>query len=190
MKSKRKSYNRKRPTRKRSTRKTHRRRGKPNRTLRKKNKTKGSRKYRKTRKYSNNIGGVPGEDPKKTTDSKVLYKLIMKAAADGNTNNIVEFINYGEDPNNYSTPNGATPLFIAAQEGHVEAVALLLDHKADPNQAATTTGATPLINAAHNGHLEVVKVLLAADADRFVKSKWGTALDVAATTDIESALDI
>ena len=74
--------------------------------------------------------------------------------------------------------DGWTPLLMAAQEGHSEVVAALVAARADVDRAKNN-GATPLCIAAQNGHSQVVSTLLSGNAEKGIKTKWGTAEDVA-----------
>lgn len=72
-----------------------------------------------------------------------------------------------------ATPDGRTPLMIAAQTGRPEAVRLLLARGADANARESTQFQTVLMWAAAEGHVETVKTLLAAGADLKARSKAG-----------------
>jgi ankyrin repeat protein len=85
---------------------------------------------------------------------------------------------------------GATPLYIAAKKGHA-----LLQAMCTPRDMALIKmgcrckrkrdvntrdgGATPMLVAAQNGHSAVIAALLEAGADASIKTKWGTALEIA-----------
>ena len=92
------------------------------------------------------------------------------------------------DPNQTNC-DGCTPLCIAAgatfcnsHNNHEAVVALLLAPGVgtDPNQARNIDGATPLCIAAQGDNEAIVKLLLASGADRTVRTKNGTAAEIAA----------
>ena len=62
---------------------------------------------------------------------------------------------------NKKTPDGYTPLHIAAANEHLKVVLLLLKHKADTLAQARGTGNTPLHVAMRNSGIDVVRVLIA-----------------------------
>jgi ankyrin repeat protein len=80
------------------------------------------------------------------------------------------------------TPDGFTPLHIAAFAHNADAARILLDAGADPNVIATASFArvTPLGTCAFSGATEVARVLLAHGADRTLTADHGfTPLDSA-----------
>ena len=92
------------------------------------------------------------------------------------------------DPNQTDC-DGCTPLCIAAaatfcnsHNNHEAVVAVLLAPGVgtDPNQARNIDGATPLCIAAQGDNEAIVKLLLASGADRTVRTKNGTAAEIAA----------
>ena len=75
----------------------------------------------------------------------VEFNALHAAASSGNED-IINFL-LGKKMNiDSQTPNGWTPLFIAARDGHAEAAKLLLFRKAHPN-IQTDLGATALLMA-------------------------------------------
>ncbi len=83
--------------------------------------------------------------------------LLAKAAAQIANNSLVA--NHVDDPINAPSPDGATPLFLAAKGGHLECARILLDARANV-AAATSAGFTPLFIAALRGKSQVVRLLL------------------------------
>eukprot|EP00729_Bicosta_minor_P021639 gene21639-biopygen31356 len=74
-------------------------------------------------------------------------------------------LEYNADPNQASTTDRCTPVFMAALHGHVDVVKLLLENNADPNKASPDNGCTPVCMAAQEGHVDVAKLLLEYNAD-------------------------
>ena len=70
----------------------------------------------------------------------------------------------GADPNARVTPDGATPLSVAANIGRVNEARALLARGARVNER-DGEGATALLLAAERGHIAAVELLLAAGAD-------------------------
>ncbi len=81
------------------------------------------------------------------------------------------------------------PLFLAASEGRLRAVRYLLDEGADVN-ARESDGNTALTEAVFYGHVPVVKELLVRGADVNAISGSGTALDIAASKNNSTIIDL
>ena len=66
---------------------------------------------------------------------------------------------------NQATPDGETPLCVAAHNGYLDIVNFLIQKKADINQALLD-GTTPLAVAKEQGHMEIVELLKKAGAKK------------------------
>jgi ankyrin repeat protein len=107
---------------------------------------------------------------------------LLVAAREGQVNAVSALLDAGDDVNQTSDTDHATPLILAIINGHYDLAQLLLDRGADP-KAATTDGATalyaaidvqwaphtwyaqPVIVNEHATYLEIVNALLAHGAD-------------------------
>ena len=87
---------------------------------------------------------------------------------------------------NGQTPNGASPLYVAAYCGHAEAVQILLNEGAD-STIVDTYGMGPMHAAARNGHLQVVQALLARGVDINRSAKHGVTPLVLAVASLQRA---
>ena len=72
------------------------------------------------------------------------------------------------------SPDGFTPLLIAAQEGHTEICGLLLAHGSNVNEVEPEAKATSLHNAATHGHNVLVEALLSWGAQVNQQDYLGT----------------
>ena len=88
---------------------------------------------------------------------------LMRAALDGNTEEVKELINRGADINQRDD-NGRTALMFAAINTHYETMKVLLESGADVN-AVSKIGGTALMGAALAGDLRMVQALLDRGAD-------------------------
>jgi ankyrin repeat protein len=85
---------------------------------------------------------------------------------------------------------GWTPLHYAATGGHLEIMALLLDQNAYID-AASPNGTTPLMMAAQYASADAVKLLLDAGADPSLKNQLGlTAIDFAHRADRDDSAEL
>jgi ankyrin repeat protein len=107
---------------------------------------------------------------------------LLIAARDGQINAVNAFLDAGDDVNQASDTDHATPLILAIINGHYDLAKLLLDRGADP-KLATTDGATPLyavidvqwaphtwyaqpiVANEHTAYLDLASSLLAHGAD-------------------------
>ncbi|MBI3604005.1 MAG: ankyrin repeat domain-containing protein [Nitrospirae bacterium] len=84
---------------------------------------------------------------------------LINAASDGETKQVLEMLDKGQDVNARSPVTRSTPLILAAWNNHIETVRALLDRGADVN-AQDATGWTALHAAAFAGNTEIMKLLL------------------------------
>lgn len=88
---------------------------------------------------------------------KELNKLLIGAAQNGRTDQVIKLLDAGADIN--AKINSLTPLIWASSNGHTEILKLLLARGADPN-IQDSHGSTALMNAACNIYSDTVRVLL------------------------------
>ena len=91
------------------------------------------------------------------------HTALMRAALDGNTEQVKELLNQGADINQRDE-NGRTALMFAVINRHYDTMKVLLEHGADVN-AKSNLGGTALIGAAMAGELSMVQALLDRGAD-------------------------
>lgn len=90
--------------------------------------------------------------------------LVTEAALAGDARLLLELVRRASFGRAATSPDGLTPLGLAARGGHLEAVKALLDAgRCDPNQE-DVTGSRALHMAAAGGHVDVAEVLLARGA--------------------------
>jgi hypothetical protein len=106
-----------------------------------------------------------------------LQLRLVKAAQEGNLNEIRETLKYGAHPN-LPVDDSFPPLQTAAANGRTDAAQLLLANGAQVNQISDFEN-TPLNAAASYGKADVVRLLLAQGANVCHKSSAGTAGDIA-----------
>jgi len=100
-----------------------------------------------------------------------LNKLLLQAAAEGNTEQAKSLISKGADINAQGE-NGNTPLHRAARQVHKEVVELLIDKGAKVN-SKNAMGDAPLHVAAHNSRVDVAELLIAKGADVNARRHFG-----------------
>jgi uncharacterized protein len=95
-----------------------------------------------------------------------IYGAVAEAAEAGNVALVAELIEQTPDLVNCSTPQGWTPLHLAAHAGQGPVVEFLLAHGADVNTPAKNDlHSTPLLWAVMAGQTEIVALLLVHGAD-------------------------
>jgi ankyrin repeat protein len=92
-----------------------------------------------------------------------LNDRLMQVSYEGNLCEAKNLLAQGAQVN-ATTPEGVTPLFMAAQQGHEKNVHLLIGEGAEVNAARKNDGVTPLFMAAQQGHEENVRLLIGAGA--------------------------
>jgi len=109
-----------------------------------------------------------------------LEYLLLKAAADGASDDVARLVTAGADCD-ANGPEGATPLIVAAQFGRSDVIQKLLEFGAEVNRR-DDFGATAVMWAAEMGHCDIVRTLVENGADLKARSRNGlTALTWAAT---------
>jgi ankyrin repeat protein len=110
---------------------------------------------------------------------------VLEAAATGRADRLRELLDADPEARDVRTPEGFTPLGLAAFMGGPEAVRVLLEHGADADDDAENTFGVRPVNAAAAAHdRETMRLLLDAGADPNVQQQGGfTPLHEAAHTD-------
>jgi uncharacterized protein len=110
---------------------------------------------------------------------------VLEAAATGRAERVRELVEADPELLRERTPEGFTPLGLAAFMGGPEVVHALLEHGADPDgDADNQFGVRPVNSAAAAHDHETMRMLLAAGADANAQQKGGfTPLHEAAHTD-------
>jgi ankyrin repeat protein len=91
-------------------------------------------------------------------EAKRGFTCIHYAAYHGLTGILTTLLEkYTKDPNSKTSPEGWTPVHMAAQEGHFESVKLLLEAGGLPD-LCNSNGVTPLHSASLHGRLDIVKL--------------------------------
>ena len=98
------------------------------------------------------------------------YTPLFLASQHGHGKVIQSLVKAGADVK-AGTPNGTTPLMVAAASGEVEAVRVLLDHGADVNAKDGVRAQTPIMYAAASNRAEVIQLLASKGADLKVTNK-------------------
>ena len=91
------------------------------------------------------------------------HTALMRAAIEGNTEQVRELLNEGADINRRDD-NGRTALMFAVINAYHETMKVLLEHGADVN-ARSNVGGTALMAAALAGDLKTAQALLDRGAD-------------------------
>lgn len=76
---------------------------------------------------------------------------------------VQELLKRGVDPA-AATPDGHTPLLLAAVNGNARIIELLSDHKCNPDACASINGCSAIFAAAAKGHVSAVEKLIALGA--------------------------
>jgi uncharacterized protein len=110
---------------------------------------------------------------------------VLEAAATGRADRLRELLAADPDARHARTPEGFTPLGLAAFLGGPDAVRVLLEHGADPDDDADNQFGIRPVNAAAAAHdHETLRLLLEAGADPNARQQGGlTPLHSAAHTD-------
>ena len=110
---------------------------------------------------------------------------VLEAAATGRADRLRELLAADPDARRARTPEGFTPLGLAAFLGGPDAVRVLLEHGADPDDDADNQFGIRPVNAAAAAHdHETLRLLLEAGADPNARQQGGfTPLHSAAHTD-------
>ena len=110
---------------------------------------------------------------------------VLEAAAAGRADRLRELLERDPASRHVRTPEGFTPLGLAAFLGGPEVVRVLLDHGADPDDDADNQFGVRPVNAAAAAHdRETMRLLLEAGADPNARQQGGfTPLHEAAHTD-------
>jgi ankyrin repeat protein len=110
---------------------------------------------------------------------------VLEAAATGRADRLAQLLAADPDARAARTPEGFTPLGLAAFLGGPETVRVLLEHGADPDDDADNQFGVRPVNAAAAAHdRETMRLLLEAGADANARQQGGfTPLHEAAHTD-------
>jgi ankyrin repeat protein len=110
---------------------------------------------------------------------------VLEAAGTGRADRLRELLDADPEARDVRTPEGFTPLGLAAFLGGSDAVRVLLDHGADPDDDADNQFGVRPVNAAAAAHdHETMRLLLEAGADPDAQQQGGfTPLHEAAHTD-------
>jgi ankyrin repeat protein len=110
---------------------------------------------------------------------------VLEAAGTGRADRLRELLDADPEARDVRTPEGFTPLGLAAFMGGADTVRVLLDHGADPDDDADNQFGVRPVNAAAAAHdHETMRLLLEAGADPDAQQKGGfTPLHEAAHSD-------
>ncbi len=113
------------------------------------------------------LGALPLESVYIQEPTNSANQALIKAAKDGNREDVEVALNAGAD-SNYVDNNGNTPLIWAACKKNTEIVRMLIEHGAHVNIHVNHTdmyGRTALMVATGNGCIDIVRILIEAGAD-------------------------
>ena len=111
------------------------------------------------------------DDEERQRRQKELNKKLVKAANDGNNEDVIRHIRDGAEITSRDR-YGGTGLHLSAFRGHKDVLQTFINHNADLNIRVEAQG-TPLIIAAANGQLSCAQLLLAHEADSDLQSESG-----------------
>jgi len=101
-----------------------------------------------------------------------LNKTLAEAIKNNDSQQVMDLLKAGADPNISSGADGSTPLMIAAGEGNVKLINMLLDAGADLN-AMDKNGDSVLVYAARNGRKYAIDALIEAGAPYAASTRSG-----------------
>ena len=103
-------------------------------------------------------------DPDRAVRSSQLTAAPLAVAAQHGRLNVVRLLLSAAADIDAPTPQGASPLLLAAHAGHAATVRLLLEAGSETIDKPVLSGSTPLLGAIQHGHIDVVEALLRSRA--------------------------
>nr|WP_233567070.1 ankyrin repeat domain-containing protein [Cohnella endophytica] len=104
-------------------------------------------------------------------DVSSMNESLVRAAANGDTNKVMQWIKDGADINTRDE-NGRTPILAATQGNKVDSVRALIEAGADINLQDDKLD-NPFLYAGAEGLLEIVKLMIDAGADPSITNRYG-----------------